>query len=336
MSSSGGQDRRVLVAADKEDGDVAAVTFELLQVGRDLADRIGASLCTALVGNGIAETATNIALYCDEVYCIEDLSLATFRSDLYLQALEELLHAVSPEIFLMGHTINNMDLAPKLAYRMGVGLITDCTAVSVDEGTGSLLCTKPVYGERANALFVADGTPRMATLRPKSVEPIKRGSCAGKIFNVNIAVDQSMTRCVELIKTVQGMRVSLDKADAVVAGGRGVKGTEGLKILEELVGSLRNHFGSVEMGASRPLVDAGLLPKTRQVGQTGEKVAPQLYVAIAISGSSQHVGAISGSTRIVAINKDAEAPIFEIADYGVVGQYEHVVPALIEKLCELK
>jgi electron transfer flavoprotein alpha subunit len=335
MSNPGEQDRRVLIVVERDEGEIAAVTFELLQAGRHLADRTGALLCAALVGYEVGKEAENIAACCDEVYCIEDPSLSTFRIDLYLLALQELLHRISAEIVLMGHTINNIDLAPRLAYRMGANLITDCTFIGIDENAESLLCTKPVYGDRAHAVFAAEGALKMATLRPKSIEPMRQGSRAGNIIHADLSIDQSLFDSTQLVETVPGENVSLDKADAIVAGGRGVKGAEGLKLLEELIETLKKYFSSAELGGSRPLIDVGLLPKSRQIGQTGEKVAPRLYVAIAISGSSQHLGGIARSGKIIAINKDAEAPIFGVADYGVVGQYENVIPALIGKLREL-
>lgn len=334
MFDSGPIDRKVLIILEREDREVAAITFELLQVGRELAGNVGGVLCSAVLGHRIGEISEHIARFSDEVYCIDSPLLETFRSALYTQLLEELCRQVSPEIILIGQTINNIDLAPKLAYRMGAKLVTDCTSISVDENTGSLICTKPVYGDRANAVFILNGKPKMATLRPRSAEPMKHSSGKGKILNLHIPVDQ-FSDCIELMGTVPGESVSLDKADAIVAGGRGIKGMEGLKILGELIEALKKYFDKVELGASRPLIDAGFLPKSRQLGQTGEKATPQLYIAIAISGSSQHVGGIAGSKKIIAINKDSEAPIFDIADYGVVGQYEYVVPALIGKLMEL-
>lgn len=328
------EDARILVFVEKEDGEVAGITFELLQMGRNLVDKVGGVLCSAVLGYQSSEIADTIARFCDEVYCIDNPILATFRSDLYTHFLERLCRQVSPEIILMGHTLNNLDLAPRLAYRMGASLVTDCTSVCIDGETRSLLCTKPVYGDRANAVFISDGKPKMATLRSKSIEPIREGKSKGKIINLDVPVEGTFDN-IELIGTVPGESVSLDKADAIVAGGRGVKGTEGLQILERLIDALNRYFDKVELGASRPLVDAGLLPKARQLGQTGEKAAPQLYVAVAISGSSQHVSGIAGSKKIIAINKDGEAPIFDIADYGIVGPYETVVPALIVKLMEL-
>jgi electron transfer flavoprotein alpha subunit len=334
MPNSSQETKRILVVVEKEDGEVAGITFELLQMGRSLAGSLGGILCAAVLGHRTGTIAEKIAPYADEVYCIDSPLLEIFRSDLYTHLLEKLCRHVSPGIVLMGHTVNNLDLAPRLACRMSAKLVTDCTSIRVDNGTGSLLCTKPVYGDRANAVFVLDGIPKMATLRAKSIEPVREGSGKGEILNLDISADHSFD-AVELVETVPGESVTLDKADAIVAGGRGIKDTEGLKILEELIEALKRYFATVELGASRPLVDGGLLPKSRQLGQTGEKAAPQLYVAVAISGSSQHVSGVAGSKKIVAINKDGEAPIFDIADYGVVGQYESVVPALIGKLTEL-
>lgn len=334
MSKSNQEDRKILILSEIEDREVAPITFELLQVGRNLANSIGESLCSAVLGNETAKISEHIAQFSDEVYCIESPLLETFQNDLYAHLLEKLCRQLSPEIILIGQTINNIGLAPKLAYRMGARLITDCTSLDIDKQTGSLLCTKPVYGDRANAVFVLDSTPKMATLRPRSAEPVTKSSGRGTVVNIDISDDRFSLEA-EIIGTVPGDSVSIDKADAIVAGGRGVKGTEGLAILEELAGSLRKYFDKVELGASRPLIDAGLLPKSRQIGQTGEKVTPQLYVAVAISGSSQHISGIAGSKKIIAINKDADAPIFGVADYGVIGQYEYVLPALIGKLMEL-
>ncbi len=335
MPSSIQSDRKTLVIVERDEREVAAVTFELLQVGRDVAAQVGGMLCSAVLGFQTELIAANIAGFSDEVYCIDSPLLATFRSDLYLHFLEKLCGQISPEIILIAHTLNTIDWAPRLAYRMGATLVTDCTSIRIDRDTRSLLCTKPVYGDRASAVFMSDSWPKMATLRPKSMERMsERTGGEGTIVNVDISLDQT-TSAFELIGTAPGEAVSLDKADAIVAGGRGVKGREGLELLGSLIDTLKNYFSTVELGASRPLVDGGLLPKSRQLGQTGEKAAPNLYFAVAISGSSQHVSGISGSKKIVAINKDGEAPIFGVADYGVVGAYETVVPAFVVKLREL-
>jgi electron transfer flavoprotein alpha subunit len=334
MPSPCQEDRKILIVVEMEEGEVAATTFELLRAGRILATNVGGMLCSAVLGHQMGKISENIAEFSDEVYCVDSPLIAAFRSDRYTDLLEKLCRHVSPEILLMAHTVNNLDLAPRLAWRLAARLITDCISINIDEETGALLCTKPVYGDRANAVFLSDTKPKMATLRSKSIEPIQEGGRKGKMINLEIPLDQTFDR-MEWVRTIPGESVTLDKADAIVAGGRGVKGTEGLKVLEELIDALKKYFEKVELGASRPLVDAGLLPKSRQLGQTGEKASPQLYVSVAISGSSQHVSGIRGSKKIIAINKDAEAPIFEIADYGVVGPYESVVPALIGKLKEL-
>jgi electron transfer flavoprotein alpha subunit len=230
--------------------------------------------------------------------------------------------------------MDNLDLAPKLACRMGSRLVTDCIGFDVELSTGHLLCTKPVYGDNAVATFIVEKKPYMATLRPKVMEDIERIPTKGKVINVDIVIEESITK-VELIEEIPGETVSIDKADAIVAGGRGIKKVEGLKQLEELIEILKKYFGKVELGASRPLVDNGWLPSSRQLGLTGEKASPELYIAIGISGASQHLSGILGSKKIIAINRDEQAPIFSSADYGVVGEYEHVIPAIIKKLREL-
>lgn len=329
-----GKSGKILVVVEREDGDVIPVTFELLQMGRDLAVETGGALCSVVLGDPSGTISERMSRFCDEVYCVDNPLLTTFRSDVSGHLLEKVCRHVSPKVVLLGHTVNNLDLAPRLAYRIGADLVTDCTSITVDRETGSVVCTKPVYGDRANAAFISEGTLTMATIRSKSVEPIREGGLNGAMTKLDLTPDRPFDN-LELIGTIPGEGVTLDKADAIVGGGRGVKGAEGITILKGLIEALRKHFDHVELGASRPLVDAGLLPKSRQLGQTGEKAAPRLYVAVAISGSSQHISGVAGSGKIVAINKDGEAPIFEIADYGVVGAYEAVVPVLTEKLMEL-
>jgi electron transfer flavoprotein alpha subunit len=296
---------KIVVLMEKEGNEILGITYELL------------------------------ARFSDEVYCVDDPLLETFLSDTYTAVIEGLCQIMSPEVIIMGHTINNLDLAPRLAWRMGAKFVTDCTSVRVAEKRGSLLCTKPVYGDRAYAVFELGNGVKLITIRSKSTERISEDRIEkGRIIKVDIPLDEIRYN-VRLIKSIPGESVSLDKADAIVAGGRGVKGTEGLSVLEGLIEILKRFFDKVELGASRPLIDVGLLPKSRQLGQTGEKVTPQLYIAVGISGSSQHVSGIGGSKKIVAVNKDSDAPIYNIADYGVVGPYETVVPALIGKLVEM-
>jgi len=216
---------------------------------------------------------------------------------------------------------------------MGTRLITD--SIRIDLGlNGELLCEKPVYGDKAIATFILDHPMQIVTIRPKAFRAMEQHPGKGRVISFEPAVEKSIAK-TESVETIPGESVSLDKADAIVAGGRGIKEVEGIKYLEDLAQTLKRFYGAVELGASRPLVDNGFFPPSRQIGLTGEKVAPELYVAIAISGASQHLSGITGSKKIVAINKDEQASIFESADYGVVGDYEKVIPALARKLKEL-
>jgi electron transfer flavoprotein alpha subunit len=236
---------------------------------------------------------------------------------------------------ILGSTLNNLTLAPWVAYNLGVEVITDCIQLTIEAETGHLLCTKPVYGAKFFATYKLEKKPYMATLRPKAVKPIGPGPIRGKVIHFDPVIDEASVR-VKLIETVKEESINLNKAEAIVSGGRGIKDTEGIEKLKELVNALRRYFRSVELGASRPLVDAHLVPSSRQVGLTGEKVAPELYIAVGISGSLQHVTGISSAKKIIAINTDPKAYIFQVADYGVVGNFEEVVPALIRKLGELQ
>lgn len=333
-SPSGAGKPKVLVLVESTGPDIAPITFELLRIGKDLASARRADLCAAVLGNQVAAVAGEIARFCDEVYAVEAKLLAAFQVDVYAAALLKLCQSINPIAVLMSHTPDNLDVATKLSCRLGTQLITDCVGLGFQPDTGNLLCTKPVYGGNAVATFEVENKPVLVTLRSNVAEPITESPGKGKVTAFPVDLDESMVK-VEVLGAVAGESVSLDKADAIVSGGRGIGKIEGLKQLEELAKVLKKYFNRVELGASRPLIDNGWLPSSRQLGLTGEKASPQLYFAIGISGSSQHMSGISGSKRIVAINKDSQASIFKSADYGVVGEYESVVPALVKKLKEL-
>ena len=216
---------------------------------------------------------------------------------------------------------------------MGTQLFTDCIALDVDPEKGTLIYTKLIYGGNATAIFTAERKPEIATLRPEMMEPMEQDCHKGNIISLTVDIDES-TAGVKLVERFSEETIRLDKADAIVSGGRGVKEYEGLKELEGLVEVLKRHFDKVELGASRPLIDAGWLPTSRQIGLTGEKVSPDLYIAVGISGASQHLSGITRSKKILAINTDPQAPIFNSADYGIVGNYEEIVPAFSRKLSE--
>jgi electron transfer flavoprotein alpha subunit len=326
---------RILILVEKEDHAIKSITYELFGIGKKIATDLKAILAGAILGHGIADLSKEPARFADEVYSLDHPLLQNFKPELYSNALEQLCQKINPDIVLMGCTLNNLDLAPRLAYRMGVEVITDCIDLAIELGTGYLLCTKPVYGAKVISTFRLERKPYMATLRPKAAEPGTPRPDQGKIVHFDPVIGETLVK-VETIERIKEESVSLDKAAAIVAGGRGIKDAEGIEQLKELTKVLRKYFAKVELGASRPLVDAHLVPSSRQIGLTGEKVSPELYIAVGISGSLQHLTGILGAKKIIAINTDPKAHIFKVADYGVIGPFEEVLPALKGKLEELK
>jgi electron transfer flavoprotein alpha subunit len=325
---------RILVYVERDGQEIAPITFELLQAGRELMDQMGGNLCSAVLGNEINPLSKEISQYVDEVYSLDHPLLANFYPEFHTSALNQLCQHINPTAILIGHTLNNQNVASKLAYKIGMEVITDCIQLGIEAETGHLLCSKPVYGAKFIATFKLEKKPYLVTLRSKAWEPIIPRSTKGEVVSF-VPVLEEVSAKVECIKRIREQSISLNKADAIVSAGRGVKDSEGLSQLKGLINILSNFFSRVELGASRPLVDAHLVPSSRQVGLTGEKVAPELYIAIGISGSLQHVTGILGAKKIVAINNNPKAPIFQVADYGIIGNFEEVVPALIRKLEEL-
>jgi electron transfer flavoprotein alpha subunit len=325
----------VLIFVEREGQEIVPISFELLQAGRELADQTGGSLCSAVLGNEIGRLSEEISQYADEVYSLDHPHLASFDAEFHTSALNQLCQHVNPAAILMGHTLNNHALAPKLAYRTGIEVITDCIQLAIETETGGLLCFKPVYGAKFIATFRLEKKPFLVTLRSKAWGPMAPRATRGEVIPFTPVLEEVSIK-VESAKRVREENINLSKADAIVSAGRGVKDAEGLSRLSGLITALGAYFSRVELGASRPIVDAHLVPSSRQVGLTGEKVAPELYIAIGISGSLQHVTGILGAKKIVAINSNPKAPIFQVADYGVIGDFVEVVPALIRKLEELK
>ncbi|MGD0231821.1 MAG: electron transfer flavoprotein subunit alpha/FixB family protein [Syntrophorhabdales bacterium] len=325
---------RIIVLIEKEMERSAPVSFELLRAGRELSHKSGEILSACVIGRDIHELSEELSYYADEVIMLDNPLLANFEADVWASALASLCEVAEPTTVIMGHNYDNLELAPKLAFRTGSDLTTDCVHLERDEGKGKLLCTKPIYGGNAVVVMAIESKPQMVTLRAKVWHALKKTESKGHIVSFDCKPELFTTR-TESVDLVPGESVSLDKADAIVSAGRGVKSAEAVLELDGIVKAFGQYFDHVELGSSRPLVDAGILPRSRQVGQTGEKVSPQLYVAVAISGAAQHVSGIVASKKVVAINKDPDAPIFEAADYGVVASYEDVLPGLINKLEEL-
>ncbi len=318
-----------------EGGRIDPVTLELLGVGRKLADDLGTELSAVLIGEGINQVAEEVATFgTDKIYKMDGSLFKDFNADLWVEALEKLCGEIKPKVFLMGHTVTGMEIAPRLAFRLNAMLITDCIGLEIDREDGFLLCTKPVYGGNAIAVFKHKGEPQFATVRKKVMEPAERSSTKGEIIDFDPGIDESMVK-IESIKIVKEEVVALDKAEVIISGGRGIGGIEGFKELEELAKLFRESFEKVEIGCSRPAVDFGWVSSSRQVGLTGEKVSPALYIAVGISGATQHLAGIMRAKKIVAINIDPKSSIFNVADYGVVEDYKEVLPAFKKKWREL-
>ena len=337
MDNVNREQRKILVLVEREGRGIKPITFELLGAGRKLTEESEGVLCAVVMGHEITEACHEIVHFVEEVYSLDHASLAQFEAEIYVSTLEQLFRNINPDILLMAHSLNGLDLAPRLGWKLGTQVITDCVNISIKPETGYVHCLKPVYGAKLIAEFEFNKKPFIVMVRSKAIEPTGPRLSPGKIIHFTPIVDKSLVK-VELMETIKEESIGLDKADAIVAGGRGLKsdeGTEGLEQLKELIRVLKRRFSKVELGASRPLVDGGLVPSSRQVGLTGEKVAPELYIAVGVSGSLQHLTGMLGSKKIIAINNNSKAPIFEVAHYGIVGNYQDVLPSLIRKLEEL-
>lgn len=323
----------VLVHCEVAEGKLAAIATELLGCGRKLADELKQELCAVLTGSGVSGIAKEAAAYgADKVYVVDDPLLKDYQTDSYVIVMEKVVKQVMPQILLIGQTSIGRDLASRLAFRLETAASLDCVELAIDSGSKRLQQTKPVYGGNAQAVFTCESNPQIATVRAKAMQPLERDdSRKGEVITVDAGIDSSAIRTRVLEKmpeVVEGIR--LEDAEVVVCGGRGVGSAEGFKQLEDLAKLLK---GAV--GASRPPCDNGWVSDGLQIGLTGKIVAPSLYVAVGLSGSSQHMSGCSGSKAVVAINKDPEANIFKVAQYGIVEDWKKVLPAFTEKVKEL-
>lgn len=325
----------VLVCGEIVDGKLAPVTLELLGAGRKLANDLGESLSALLMGSQAGSLAKDAIAYgADNVYVADDAQLDQYNPDAYTTVAAAACGQALPSILLVGHTDMGGDLAPRLTARLGGGLATECLALAIDPATRLLTATRPVFGGNANAtVTIKSARPQTATVKAKTLPSAERHDARqGQVVPVDCKVDPAAVRVkvVERIKEqVEG--VKLEDAEVVVSGGRGMGGGANFAMLTELA----NVMGGA-VGASRPACDEGWVPARMQVGQSGKSVSPKVYIAVAISGAMAHVAGCSGSRVIVAINKDKDANIFNVARYGIVGDYKEVVPALTAKLKELK
>jgi len=323
----------VLILGDATGGELGSTTLELLAAGQKIASELGEELSVALLGDTLDVPAQQaIAHGAQKVYAVNHPLLAKFHIDFHLKALETLCRDVGPRVVLIARTNEGRDLAPRLAFRLGVGLAQDCLEVSLDASSKTLIANRPVYGGNAIAVVSCDQIPQIAAIRPKAYEPaVEDSSRTGEVVSFPVELDDSLA-LTQIVDTVieEAEGIKLEDARIVISGGRGLGGPEPFAHLEELAKIMG---GTV--GASRAAVDSGWVPSSYQVGLTGKTITPDLYIMVAISGASQHMAGCSGSKVIVAINKDAEANIFKEARYGVVGDWESVLPALTAALKEL-
>jgi electron transfer flavoprotein alpha subunit len=328
-----GQGSGVWVFAEQRDGVVAGVSYELLGSGRRLADVLGVELSAVLFGCGRKDAEELIRWGADKVYHCTDEMFLSFNDQPYSLLLSDLIRSYQPEIVLAGATPIGRSFLPRVAARLHTGLTADCTSLDIDGGTKNLLQVRPAFGGNIMATILCPNSrPQMATVRPRVM---KRGeynaSRKGEIITVDAGSTLSNTRVIETVKEVSEVAINLQEANIIVAGGRGVGGEKGFQVLYELAAALEGCIG-----ASRAAVDEGWIPYRHQVGQTGKTVSPKLYIACGISGAVQHLVGMQSSDVIVAINKNAEAPIFSVATYGIVGDLFEIVPMLTRKIREAK
>jgi len=323
----------VMIYSEVTEGKLAAIATELLGCGRKLADDLGQELYAVLAGSDISSLAQEaIAFGADKVYVVDDPLLKDYQTDSYVLTLEKVVKQVMPQILILGQTSIGRDLAPRLAFRLETAASMDCIELAIDPDSKLMLQTKPVYGGNAQAIFTCESYPQIATVRAKAMSPLERDtSRQGEVITIEADLDPSAIRTKVLEKVTEEVEgIKLEGAVTVVSGGRGIGSAEGFKQLEELAKILN---GAV--GATRPPCDNDWVPDGWQVGLTGKMVTPDLYIAVALSGASQHMSGCSGSKNIVAINRDPEANIFKEARFGIVGDWKKVLPAFTEKVKEL-
>jgi electron transfer flavoprotein alpha subunit len=322
----------IMVFAEVGEGKLAGTAAELLGCGRRLADALQEKLSAVLVGAEARRFAGEaIAHGADKVYVIEDPLLKDYQTGPYLLAMENVVRQASPRVLLFGQTSLGRDLVPRLAFRLQTTVVTDCIELDIEPDSKRLLQTKPVFGGNARAVFTSDRYPQIATVRAKAMPPLEPdASRQGEIVDYKVELGATAVRARVIEKVAEKVAgVRLEEAEVVVSGGRGIGSVEGFKQLEELARLLK---GAV--GATRPACDNGWVPDVLQVGLTGKIVSPDLYIAVALSGSSQHMAGCSGCKNIVAINKDPEANILREARFGVVGDWKKVLPAFMAKVRE--
>ncbi len=323
--------KHVYVFAEQRDGQIQPVALELLGKARDLADVLEEKVVAVLLGSNIKDKAKELIAYgADEVVVMDNPLLKDYITEEYSQAIYQLIEAFRPSIFLFGATTIGRDLGPRLSARLETGLTADCTKLEISEDTKELMMTRPAFGGNLMAtIMCTEHRPQMSTVRPGVMQKRDRDdSRQGTVipFEPKIDTTKIKVKLIENVKEDKGT-VDITEAKILVSGGRGVGNAAGFEKLQELADVL-----DAQVSSSRAMVDAGIMPHDRQVGQTGKTVRPDLYIACGISGAIQHLAGMEESDFIIAINKDKFAPIFKVADIGIVGDVNKVVPLLTERL----
>ena len=325
----------ILILGELDGNELHSSAGELIAAGRKLADELGMKVSAAIIGEAPIEIANEaISIGADQVYTVSHELIAQGVSDTYVAALEFICNKVNPAVVLTAKTPIGRSAGPRLAYRLGTGVAQDCINLEGDAGTGKMTVTRPVYGGNAMAKFTfANNETQVAVLRIKAFEPLPTDADrSGLITHIDLEMNENHVKS-KLVETVkeQSEGVKLEDAEVIIGGGRGLGGPEPFSQLEELA----KLFDSGAVGASRAVCDAGWLDHSYQIGLTGKTVTPNLYITFGISGASQHMAGCSASKNIVAINKDGEANIFKEASFGVIGDWEKVLPSFTATVQEL-
>lgn len=325
----------VWVYIEQFEGQARNVGYELLNEGRKLAEAMGEELAGVVIGDQVTQLTKEVfARGANKVYLVEGPEFKHFSTDAYTITLTDLINTYKPSVILMGATTDGRDLGPRVACRVTTGLTADCTNLGIDEATGLVAWTRPAFGGNIMATILCpEHRPQMGTIRPnvfKRTEP--DFSLSGEVIQVvsKVKKEDIRTTLIDVIRVCTSS-CNLEEAEIIVSGGRGMCKPENFTLIEQLASVLGGAVGS-----SRAAVDAGWMPALHQVGQTGKTVGPKVYFACGISGAIQHVAGMSSSDIIIAINKDPEANIFKIANYGIVGDVLEVIPALIEEIKKIK
>ena len=322
--------RGILIFGEIQEDRLSPITLELLGIGRKLANQPNGELGVIFLGSdlGRAVLQEGIAFGADKVYIVDEPLLRDYQTDTYVPVMDKVCRELKPNIVLLGQTSIGRDLAPRLAFRLKTRLVTDCVDLKIDPQGSLLIRTKPVYGGNAYANFVSEAKPQMATIRAKSMPVAEHDpSHEGEIVAIEPMLDPAMirTKVVTSVEGEEGAGKMLETANVIVCGGRGIGSAENFTYLEELARLLK---GAV--GATRHPCDLGWVSADLQIGMTGKVVAPVLYIGVALSGSSAHLAGCGNSKNIIAINKDPEANIFRVANYGIVGDFREVLPTIID------